>query len=177
MITCKSISSKIQSSMLLTFQDRLRIPWRGGAKQVRFQKSHLLTGSKLTEIICFSLSLSQISLEAIIPMILLPLSLFVAALNVYCCIVICLAIPLCLGYCYYYLRKVYPRWFVICVALEAPVLTTYYPLQNEIFLLVVVLVSCVFMDPIWIHRAINGTFTRRECRTRYDDRGGHILFL
>lgn len=24
--------------MLLTFQDRLRIPWRGGAKQVRFKK-------------------------------------------------------------------------------------------------------------------------------------------
>lgn len=35
LITCKTISSRIQSNMLLTFQDRLRIPWRGGAKQVR----------------------------------------------------------------------------------------------------------------------------------------------
>lgn len=48
-------------------------------------------------------------MEAIIPMILLPLSLFLAALNVYCCIVICLAIPLCLGYCYYHLRSIFPR--------------------------------------------------------------------
>lgn len=35
LITCTSISSKIKSNMLLTFQDRFRIPWRGGAKQVR----------------------------------------------------------------------------------------------------------------------------------------------
>lgn len=70
--------------MLLTFQDRLRVPWRGGAKQV--------------------------SLEAIVPILLLPLTMCVAAINMYCSIIVCMALPLFLGYAYYYLKKNSPRF-------------------------------------------------------------------
>lgn len=83
LICCGSVSQNTRTNMLLTFQDRIRIPWSGGAK--------------------------QLSLDAIVPFVLLPVILSVAALNVYCAVVICLAMPLFLGYTYYYLKRISPR--------------------------------------------------------------------
>ncbi|XP_037038000.1 palmitoyltransferase ZDHHC23 isoform X2 [Bradysia coprophila] len=110
--------------MLLTFQDRLRIPWRGGAKQISF--------------------------EATIPIVLLPVSLFVAAVNVYCCIATCLVIPLFLGYTYYCLRSIFPRtkffflwsfWSVayLCILFESTVpLMEILPEENAVLILMIV---------------------------------------
>lgn len=69
--------------MLLTFQDRLRIPWRGGAKQISF--------------------------DAITPVVVIPIVIGVSALHFYCSRLMCITTPAFLGYAYYYLRTLLPR--------------------------------------------------------------------
>ncbi|XP_067622629.1 palmitoyltransferase ZDHHC23-B isoform X2 [Eurosta solidaginis] len=65
--------------MLLTFQDRLRIPWRGGAKQVTF--------------------------GAIFPIFILPLLISLAAINAYTFTVIFVASAVILCYTFSYVRQ------------------------------------------------------------------------
>ncbi|XP_075146794.1 zinc finger DHHC-type palmitoyltransferase GABPI isoform X2 [Haematobia irritans] len=65
--------------MLLTFQDRLRIPWRGGAK--------------------------QISMESIIPGAVLPLVMGLAALNEITCYIMLGSTIVFLGYGHQYIKR------------------------------------------------------------------------
>lgn len=83
LICCKRVDPKHRTGMLLTFQDRLRVPWQGGAK--------------------------QISLDAIVPMLMIPLVIGIAAINFNTALIMCIATTLLLGYCYYHLRSTVPR--------------------------------------------------------------------
>lgn len=107
--------------MLITFKDRLRpLFGPGGAK--------------------------QISLEAILPMVLLPAMLCIAAINVYCTIIVCVAVPLILGYAQYVRRNYLPRtkffimwaiWSIVYlwILFEMTVpLTELLPEENFIFI-------------------------------------------
>uniref|UniRef100_A0A182QSS4 Palmitoyltransferase n=1 Tax=Anopheles farauti TaxID=69004 RepID=A0A182QSS4_9DIPT len=69
--------------MLLTFQDRLRIPWRGGAK--------------------------QITLDNVLTLVLLIGLQLLAAVNFYCCLFVFLLLPLLLLYMKRLLGKILPK--------------------------------------------------------------------
>ncbi|EDW63850.1 palmitoyltransferase ZDHHC23 isoform X2 [Drosophila virilis] len=66
LITCKRIEQRNIDGMLIAFQDRLRLPWRGGAK--------------------------RISLAALAPAIILPIMMGLAALNAKTAIIIMLTL-------------------------------------------------------------------------------------
>lgn len=83
LITCRGISNRNISSMLITLQDRLRVPWRGGAKLV--------------------------TLDVVLPMILIVLINFISSINHYCALVIFIAFPIMLGYANVNLIKIMPR--------------------------------------------------------------------
>lgn len=67
--------------MLISFRDRIRL--FGGVK--------------------------QISIDAILPIFLLPIMFGVAAINIYCTIVICIVMPLFLGYAQWLRKSFAPR--------------------------------------------------------------------
>lgn len=69
--------------MLLTFQDRIRLPWKGGAK--------------------------KLSLDTILPIIMIPALLAIAAINSYCSAIVFIAIPVFLSYSYFYIRRNFPK--------------------------------------------------------------------
>lgn len=69
--------------MLISFRDRFRPFYGSGAK--------------------------RISVEAILPIILLPIMFGIAAINLYCTIFICVTIPLFLGYAQYLRKSIAPR--------------------------------------------------------------------
>lgn len=69
--------------MLLTFQDRIRIPWRGGAK--------------------------QITVDNVLPVVLLVALQLLAAVDFYCSLVIFTAIPVLLAYLKRFLGRVLPK--------------------------------------------------------------------
>lgn len=69
--------------MLLTFQDRLRIPWRGGAKQV--------------------------TVDNVLPVVLLVSLQLLAAVDFYCGLAIFIIIPLLLAYLKRFLERVLPK--------------------------------------------------------------------
>lgn len=77
--TCRRIDRSRQRNMLLTFQDRLRIPWHGGAKQV--------------------------TLDTLAPVFIIPLLISIAAINAYTCIVIFLACSAIMCYAYNYIHR------------------------------------------------------------------------
>lgn len=72
-----------QRGMLLTFQDRIRIPWRGGAK--------------------------QITVDNVLPVVLLVALQLLAAVDFYCSLVIFTAIPVLLAYLKRFLGRVLPK--------------------------------------------------------------------
>lgn len=126
------ISMKIRK-MLLTFQDRVHL-FRG------------VIGTK------------QFSLEALLPVVLLPLALGVAAINIYCSIVVCIAAPLFLGYTYHSRRSIAPRtkffflwafWSIVYlwIIFEATVpLLELLPEENFIF------VTCAFVSIFFLYK-------------------------
>ncbi|XP_058058469.1 palmitoyltransferase ZDHHC23-B isoform X2 [Anopheles bellator] len=69
--------------MLLTFQDRLRIPWRGGAK--------------------------QITLDNVLPIVVLISLQLLAAINFYCSLFVFALMPLLLLYLKRFLGKILPK--------------------------------------------------------------------
>ncbi|XP_053957340.1 palmitoyltransferase ZDHHC23-B isoform X1 [Anastrepha ludens] len=103
-ITCRPVNQSHQRNMLLTFQDRLRIPWRGGAKQVTF--------------------------GSIIPIFAIPLLISLAAINAYTCIVIFLACTIIMCYVYYYAQRnsLRTRFFSIWVVSSLVCLTLLFEL-------------------------------------------------
>lgn len=82
-LSCRPIPVEKQRGMLLTFQDRLRIPWRGGAKQV--------------------------TVDNVLPVVLLVSLQLLAALDLYCSLVIFSLIPLLLAYLKRFLGRVLPK--------------------------------------------------------------------
>lgn len=78
-ITCNKVDASNKRNMLLTFQDRLRLPWRGGAK--------------------------RISMEAIIPGAVYPLVLGLAALNEVTSYIMLGSIIVFLGYAHQYIKR------------------------------------------------------------------------
>ncbi|KAJ8890671.1 hypothetical protein PR048_010180 [Dryococelus australis] len=108
-----------------TFQDRLRIPWRGGAK--------------------------QISLDSAIPLVLQPLLAYIAAQNVWCTILVFVSTYACLCYIYHLFQMFHPRskfffmWALTSVVLLLLVfevnvvpLLEILPTENVVFVLLVV---------------------------------------
>lgn len=78
-VTCQRVEASHKRNMLLTFQDRLRIPWRGGAK--------------------------RISMEAVVPGAVLPLMLGLAALNEVTLYIILITIIVFLGNAHLYMKR------------------------------------------------------------------------
>lgn len=79
LICCRRVTRQQRTNMLLTFQDRLRIPWRGGAK--------------------------RIACEAVLPVLLLPILTSVAAINMFSTIAVCIATPAILMFVSYRAKK------------------------------------------------------------------------
>lgn len=79
LITCQRVDASNKRNMLLTFQDRLRLPWRGGAK--------------------------RISMEAVIPGAVYPLVLGLAALNEVTSYIMLVSIVVFLGYAHQYIKR------------------------------------------------------------------------
>lgn len=73
--------------MLLTFQDRIRIPWRGGAKQV--------------------------TLGSLVPIVVIPLLISLAAINAYTCIVLfsTSTVIMCYAFNYAQSKEIRTRFF------------------------------------------------------------------
>lgn len=96
--------------------------------------------------LCGPIGAKQISMEAILPMVLLPAMLCIAAINVYWTIIVCVAIPLLLGYAQYVRRHHLPRtkfffmwafWSIVYlwILFEMTVpLTELLPEENFIFI-------------------------------------------
>lgn len=88
----------------------------------------------------------QISLDAVVPMVLLPVLLCIAAINIFWTIFVCVTIPLLLGYGQYVRRNYMPRtkffvmwafWSIVYlwVLFEMTVpLTELLPEENFIFI-------------------------------------------
>lgn len=79
-VCCKRIEEHNKVEMFLTFQDRLRIPWRGGAK--------------------------QISIDTLIPIFLIPLIIGIAALNFYSALFMLISTSIFLIYTYHHIPNV-----------------------------------------------------------------------
>ncbi|XP_055543942.1 palmitoyltransferase ZDHHC23-B isoform X1 [Wyeomyia smithii] len=89
LISGRSIPVEKQRGMLLTFQDRLRIPWRGGAK--------------------------QITVDNVLPVFLLVSLQLLAALDFYCSLAVFIFIPLLLAYLRRFLGRVLPKTKFFCL--------------------------------------------------------------
>ncbi|KAL9890115.1 palmitoyltransferase ZDHHC23-B [Glossina fuscipes] len=117
--------------MLLTFQDRLRIPWRGGAKQV--------------------------ALDVWFSALMVALVLGIAAINVYTAVIMFLASLIFIGYGYYYVRRslirtrIFAFWLVWSVAYMSVLMEFAVPLLE--FLpeehLILVILSCISAYCFW----------------------------
>ncbi|XP_058824630.1 palmitoyltransferase ZDHHC23-B [Topomyia yanbarensis] len=88
-VSGRPIPVEKQRGMLLTFQDRLRIPWRGGAK--------------------------QITVDNVLPVILLVSLQLLSALDFYCSLVIFTITPLLLAYLKRFLGRVLPKTKFFCL--------------------------------------------------------------
>lgn len=129
LICCRSVNSITRNNMLLTFQDRLRIPWNGGAK--------------------------QISLDTIIPIFLIPFVFGIAAINLFTTIIMFIAVIAFLGYSYYCLQCIpssHSRFFfmwticsviymIIIFEISVPLLEI---LPEENFSLILFLICAIF---------------------------------
>lgn len=79
LICCRRTSLSTRRGMFLTFQDRLRIPWCGGAK--------------------------RLSLDEIVPVVVLPVAFALAAINMYCAILVAMMLPMFLGYMFFHQKR------------------------------------------------------------------------
>lgn len=83
LITGKTISRHHRENCMATFFDRLRIPWRGGAR--------------------------QINCDIILPVVVVPFSFVLATFNLYCTIIAGIALFGLLFYLYCCIPKVTPK--------------------------------------------------------------------
>lgn len=82
-LTGQRIPSSRKSALMATIQDRIRIPWRGGAK--------------------------QISADTLIPVILVPLTLLVAAFDLILTVLIIIITPIFLNHSFNWFRAHHPK--------------------------------------------------------------------
>ncbi|XP_069691820.1 palmitoyltransferase ZDHHC23 isoform X1 [Periplaneta americana] len=83
LVVCERVPFQRVSNVMSTLQDRLRIPWRGGAK--------------------------QISLDSALPLVVQPLLAYIAAQSVWCTAVVALVLLLCMFYLYSTFVRFLPR--------------------------------------------------------------------
>uniref|UniRef100_A0A1B6HV96 Palmitoyltransferase n=1 Tax=Homalodisca liturata TaxID=320908 RepID=A0A1B6HV96_9HEMI len=130
LLRCKGVSSRSVGRIVATMQDRMRMPWRGGAR--------------------------QLSLDSVVPVVLLPALGYVAAQGVWISVIVFTTLPIFLTYVHYIIMrtssqsKFFYVWTIMSVALivtvfEVPVVVTLdiAPEEHKIFLLFsVVMVFC-----------------------------------
>lgn len=133
-ITCQRLNKQVKDNMLLTFQDRLRIPWRGGAK--------------------------RISMEAVIPGIVYPLVIGLSALNEITSYIMLAACTIFLAYAHHFVKrnrvktKFFFMWIVwsivyMIIGLECSLpLLEFLPEEN----FVLVVMSCITIYLMWLTR-------------------------
>nr|CAD7439911.1 unnamed protein product [Timema bartmani] len=116
------------AGIMSTFQDRLRVPWRGGAK--------------------------QISMDSLLPIVLQPLLAYIAAQNVWCTLLVFVSIHICIFYMYNIFMKFLPRtkfflmWTLTSIVLlmtvfEVNVVPLMEILPEENFVLIVFVVAAL----------------------------------
>lgn len=89
LVTCKKVPMRLLVRLMATIQDRMRVPWRGGAK--------------------------QISVDSILPIIILPILGYIAAQSVWLSIIIFMSLPSCLVYIHYIFMKCHSQTKFFCV--------------------------------------------------------------
>lgn len=150
-IKFQRVDNESKQNMLLTFQDRLRIPWRGGAK--------------------------RISIEAVIPGIVYPLVIGLAALNEITSYIMLGACVIFLAYAHHFVKrnhvktKFFFMWTIWSVVYLIMGLEFALPLlellPEENFLLVVM--ACITAYLIWLTRKHSLTCHDLPSRSTEDD--------
>nr|CAD7586057.1 unnamed protein product [Timema genevievae] len=128
LVVCERVPVERIAGIMSTFQDRLRVPWRGGAK--------------------------QISMDSLLPIILQPLLAYIAAQNVWCTLLVFVSIHICIFYMYNIFMKFLPRtkfflmWTLTSIVLlmtvfEINVVPLMEILPEENFVLIVFVVAAL----------------------------------
>ncbi|CAD7080041.1 unnamed protein product [Hermetia illucens] len=130
-ICCRQVPNNVKREMLLTFQDRLRIPCRGGAKQV--------------------------SLGAIVPIFAIPIVLGLSALNLYTLVILNVTTLFSTGYFFVRIRRTNTRtklffvWILASVVyllvlfeFTVPLLEILPEENGLLFLLVTLSLYCIY---------------------------------
>jgi len=118
---CERVPFQHVNSIMSTFQDRLRIPWRGGAK--------------------------QISIDSALPLVLLPVLVYVAAQSVRCTLLVLLITLLSLCYLYSVFMRFLPRtkFFFVWTLTSAVLLLLVFELSVVPFLEIMPQENCVLI--------------------------------
>lgn len=118
---CERVPFQQVNSIMSTFQDRLRIPWRGGAK--------------------------QISIDSALPLVLLPVLVYVAAQSVWCTLLVLLFMLLSLCYLYSVFMRFLPRtkFFFVWTLTSAMLLLLVFELSVVPFLEIMPQENCVLI--------------------------------
>lgn len=118
---CEQVPFQQVKNIMSTFQDRLRIPWRGGAK--------------------------QISIDSALPLFLLPVLVYVAAQSVWCTLLVLLIMLLSLCYLYSVFMRFLPRtkFFFVWTLTSAVLLLLVFELSVVPFLEIMPQENCVLI--------------------------------
>ena len=118
---CERVPFQQVKNIMSTFQDRLRIPWRGGAK--------------------------QISIDSALPLVLLPVLVYVAAQSVWCTLLVLLIMLLSLCYLYSVFMRFLPRtkFFFVWTLTSAVLLLLVFELSVVPFLEIMPQENCVLI--------------------------------
>jgi hypothetical protein len=130
---CERVPFQQVGNIMSTFQDRLRIPWRGGAK--------------------------QISIDSALPIILQPVLIYVAAQSVWCTLLVLLIMLLSMCYLYSVFMRFLPRtkFFFVWTLISAVLLLLVFELSVVPFLEIMphencVLIGLVISSGICLHK-------------------------
>jgi hypothetical protein len=118
---CERVPFQHVSNIMSTFQDRLRIPWRGGAK--------------------------QISIDSALPIVLLPVLVYVAAQSVWCTLLVLLIMLLSMCYLYSVFTRFLPRtkFFFVWTLTSTVLLLLVFELSVVPFLEIMPQENCVLI--------------------------------
>lgn len=121
LIVCERVPFQRVSSIMNIFQDRLRIPWKGGAK--------------------------QISIDSALPIVLQPLLAYIAAQSVWCTVLVSLIMLLSMCYLYSIFIQFLPRtkFFFVWTLTSAILLLLVFEFSVVPFLEIMPHENCVLM--------------------------------
>lgn len=108
-VCCNPISGRRKTRMLLIFQDRLRIPWRGGAK--------------------------QIALDAIIPIFAVPFIIGISAINELCMLLMIATTFTTLFYFYWRVERLFPKTKLFLVWIIMSIIWSFFIFEYTVPLL------------------------------------------